>query len=88
MACALPLLATVSGGMPEYIRDASPYFVPISSNLPQDLAAGITALRADPARRAAMAAAGAAAARQYSPENYYRDFVALVHTVLQKGAAL
>ncbi len=88
MACALPLLATVSGGMPEYIRDASPYFVPISPNLPQDLAAGITALRADPARRAAMAAAGAAAARQYSPENYYRDFVALVHTVLQKGAAL
>ena len=87
MACALPLLATVSGGMPEYIRDASPYFVPISPNLPQDLAAGITALRADPARRAAMAAAGAAAARQYSPEAYYRDFVALVHAVLQKGAA-
>lgn len=88
MACALPLLATVSGGMPEYIRDASPYSVPISPNLPQDLAAGITALRADPARRAAMAAAGAAAARQYSPQAYYRDFVALVHTVLQKGAAL
>ena len=33
-------------------------------------------------------AAGAAAARQYSPQAYYRDFVALVHTVLQKGAAL
>ena len=87
MACGLPLLATRSGGMPEYIRAAAPYFVDITPNLPRDLAAGITALRGDAARRAAMAAAGAAAAQQYSPENYYRDFVALVHTVLQKGAA-
>lgn len=87
MACGLPLLATRSGGMPEYIRDASPYFVDITPDLPRDLAAGITALRGDAARRAAMAAAGAAAAQQYSPENYYRDFVALVHAVLQKGAA-
>ena len=87
MACGLPLLATRSGGMPEYIRAASPYFVDITPNLPRDLAAGITALRGDATRRAAMAAAGAAAARQYSPENYYRDFVALVHAVLQKGAA-
>ena len=87
MACGLPLLATRSGGMPEYIRAASPYFVDITPDLPRDLAEGITALRGDAARRAAMAAAGAAAAQQYSPENYYRDFVALVHTVLQKGAA-
>lgn len=87
MACGLPLLATRSGGMPEYIHAASPYFVDITPNLPRDLAAGITALRGDAARRAAMAAAGAAAAQQYSPENYYRDFVALVHAVLQKGAA-
>ena len=88
MACGLPLLATRSGGMPEYIRAASPYLVDITPNLPRDLAAGITALRGDATRRAAMAAAGAAAARQYSPQAYYRDFVALVHTVLQKGAAL
>ena len=87
MACGLPLLATRSGGMSEYIRTTSPYFVDITPNLPRDLAAGITALRGDAARRAAMAAAGAAAAQQYSPENYYRDFVALVHAVLQKGAA-
>ena len=87
MACGLPLLATRSGGMPEYIRAASPYLVDITPNLPRDLAAGITALRGDATRRAAMAAAGAAAARQYSPENYYRDFVALVHAVLQKGSA-
>lgn len=87
MACGLPLLATRSGGMPEYIRAALPYFVDITPNLPRDLAEGITDLRGDAARRAAMAAAGTAAAQQYSPENYYRDFVALVHAVLQKGAA-
>src|SRR5581483_947074 len=57
MACALPVVTTSAGGMREAVRDGVEGFV-VAPRQPGELAAALTTLWRDPARRQEMGAAG------------------------------
>lgn len=90
MACGCPVIATESGGLPEYLAGSRAILLPRSEvwedgqlrgvpgvpPLADTIARAILALKADPARAAAMAKAGREAAGRYAPETYYRTLLA------------
>ncbi|MBQ5754335.1 MAG: glycosyltransferase family 4 protein [Oscillospiraceae bacterium] len=90
MACGCPIIATNSGGMPEYLAgsgalllernirladDGTPEEISGAAPLPQSIAQAILELKADPARAAAMAAAGPQRAQAFSRRAYYESFI-------------
>jgi glycosyltransferase involved in cell wall biosynthesis len=62
LACGAPLIVSPRGGLPEVAGDAAVYANPDD---PAEIAAAITALAADPVRRAALSASGRDRARQF-----------------------
>ncbi len=75
MACGRPVLATRSGGMPEYLEGSQAVLVDRDRDVAKHLAWAIGMLRDHPDLRAAMGEAGAKAAQRYSVAAYYRNFV-------------
>ena len=88
MACGRPILATRSGGMPEYLEGSQAVLVERSENIADQLAWSIRMLYEHPALCAEMGAAGAKRAKDFSVERYYNEFVRIVHDVLQDGGAV
>jgi glycosyltransferase involved in cell wall biosynthesis len=62
IACGAPLIVSPRGGLPEVAGDAAVYANP---DAPDEIAAAILALAADPPRRAALSAAGRERARRF-----------------------
>ena len=62
IACGAPLIVSPRGGLPEVAGDASVYANP---DRPEEIAAAILALAADPARRETLSAAGRERARGF-----------------------
>src|SRR5579859_4232843 len=62
LACGAPLIVAPRGGLPEVAGDAAVYANP---DKPEEIAAAITALVMDPARRQALSAAGRERARRF-----------------------
>ena len=62
IACGAPLIVSPRGGLPEVAGAAAIYAEP---DAPGEIAAAILALAADPARRAALSAAGRERARRF-----------------------
>ena len=88
MACGRPVLATRSGGMPEYLDGSQAVLVERGENIADQLAWSIRMLYEHPALCAEMGAAGAKRAKDFSVERYYNEFVRIVHDVLQDGGAV
>ncbi|WP_295339391.1 glycosyltransferase family 4 protein [uncultured Subdoligranulum sp.] len=88
MACGRPVLATRSGGMPEYLEGSQAVLVERGENIADQLAWSIRMLYEHPALCAEMGAAGAKRAKDFSVERYYNEFVRIVHDVLQDGGAV
>ena len=88
MACGRPVLATRSGGMPEYLEGSQAVLVERGENIADQLAWSIRMLYEHPALCAEMGAAGAKRAKDFSVERYYNEFVRIVHNVLQDGGAV
>ena len=78
MACGRPVLATRSGGMPEYLEGSQAVLVDRDRDIAGQLTWAIEMLHEHPDLRAQMGEAGAAAAQRYSVSAYYRDFVSIV----------
>ncbi|MCX7383187.1 MAG: glycosyltransferase family 4 protein [Alphaproteobacteria bacterium] len=79
MACGAALIASARGGLPEVYGDAA---LAIDPENPADIAAALTALATDPARRAALAEAGHARAAQFDVAIAARRLDALRSDVL------
>ena len=79
MACGIPIIATESGGMPEYLAGSKALVLPRTPQLPQLLAQAIHQLYQSPQQCREMALAGTAVAQRYSPQAFYREFVAALH---------
>ena len=88
MACGRPVLATRSGGMPEYLEGSQAVLVERGDNIADQLAWSIRMLYEHPALCAEMGAAGTKRAQDFSVERYYKEFVRIVQDVLQNGGAL
>lgn len=88
MACGRPVLATRSGGMPEYLEGSQAMLVERGENIADQLAWSIRMLYEHPALCTEMGAAGAKRAKDFSVERYYNEFVRIVQDVLQNGGAV
>lgn len=78
MACGRPILATRSGGMPEYLAGSQAVLVDLNRDVAGQLAWAIEMLRDHPELRAEMGRAGAEAAKQFSVAAFYDNFVRIL----------
>jgi glycosyltransferase involved in cell wall biosynthesis len=83
-ACGAPLIVSPRGGLPEVAGDAAVYANP---DRPEDIAAAILALAADPARREALSVAGRERARQFDTKVAAARLAALRWEVLDPDGA-
>lgn len=81
MAAGCPVVAANSGGLPEYLQGSGAVLLDRTEALVPQLAQAIAALKDDPDRRRAMAAAGRARAAAFSPQRYYQTLVQLLNTL-------
>ena len=81
MAEGLPLIVTRSGGIPEYVGGDAALFVE-RDGIVNNLQKAILYLKEHPALRKQMAQAAQTQSRQYDESAYYRNFVRLMHTIL------
>ena len=88
MACGCPILATPSGGMPEYLDGSQAVLVERGDNIADQLAWSIRMLYEHPALCADMRSAGPRRAQDFSVELYYRDFVRIVQDVMENGGTV
>ena len=79
MACGRPVLATRSGGMPEYLDGSQAVLVDRDGNVAGQLSFAIRMLYEHPDLRAQMSTAGAKTAQRYSSARFYDDFVRIVY---------
>ena len=85
MACGRPVLATRSGGMPEYLQGSQAVLLDRGENLTDQIAWSIRMLYEHPALCAEMGAAGAKRAQEFSIQRYYDDFVRIVLDMTENG---
>ena len=78
MACGRPILATRSGGMPEYLAGSQAVLVDRSKNVTEQLTWAMDMLQEHPELRAEMGRAGAVAAQKFSVAAFYADFVRIL----------
>ena len=88
MACGCPILATRSGGMPEYLDGSQAVLVERGDNIADQLAWSIRMLYEHPALCADMRSAGPRRAQDFSVERYYHEFVRIVQDVMENGGTV
>jgi glycosyltransferase involved in cell wall biosynthesis len=76
MACGLPVISTAVGGVPDVVNEGVSGLLVPNGDEPA-LEAALASLRADPARAAALGAAGRAASRQHSAAVMLERYLAL-----------
>ena len=79
MACGRPVLATRSGGMPEYLEGSQAVLLDRDRDITGQLAWAIEMLRDHPDLCSRMGAAGAARAQKFSIANFYAAFVRILY---------
>ena len=85
MACGRPVLATRSGGMPEYLQGSQAVLVDQCEEVASQLAWSIRMLYEHPDLCRQMGEAGAKRGQDFSIAAYYNEFVAIVQDVLSAG---
>lgn len=78
LLCGLPIITTVSGGIPEYATDGSAILVERDSNLVENLAKEIEALLLDEGKRKEMSKKSIRVSQLLTLENYYKEFISLL----------
>ncbi|MDD4850698.1 MAG: glycosyltransferase family 4 protein [Gemmiger sp.] len=78
MACGRPLLATRSGGMPEYLQGSQAVLVDRGRGVAEQLAWAMDMLLEHPDMRAEMGRAGVVAAQKFSVATFYQKFVQIL----------
>ena len=79
MGCGRPVLATRSGGMPEYLDGSQAGVVVRVGYVAGQLSFAIRMLYEHPDLRAQMSTAGAKTAQRYSSARFYDDYVRIVY---------
>ena len=79
MGCGRPILATRSGGMPEYLDGSQAVLVDRDGDVAGQLSWAIRMLYEHPQLRAEMGAAGAKTAQKFSIPHFYEEFVRIIN---------
>lgn len=79
LTCGLPIITTVSGGIPEYAIEGSACFVNRDSNLIDNLACKIDLLLSDEKIRSEMSKNALKAAQNLTIEHYYQNFIHILN---------
>ncbi len=74
-ASSLPVVTTISGGIPEYSNPESQILLPIDTDLEQNLYQKLMDLHQNPQMRATIGKQNTEFARQFSKENFYKNFL-------------
>ena len=85
MGCGRPVLATRSGGMPEYLQGSQAVLVDRGPELAAQLSWAIRMLHEHPDLCAQMGAAGARAVQRFSTAAFYETFLHIVYDFLGLG---
>ena len=85
MGCGRPVLATRSGGMPEYLQGSQAILVDRGPELAAQLSWAIRMLHEHPDLCAQMGAAGARAAQRFSTAAFYETFLHIIYDFLGLG---
>lgn len=84
--CGLPIIATKSGGLPEYLDDQCSIIVDKGINVVNNLASAMKLLYVNGEKREKMSRAAFSRAKLYTQEKFYNDFVDTVeHYMKTKG---
>lgn len=78
LLCGLPIITTVSGGIPEYATNGSAVFVERDSYLVENLAKEIELLLLDDNKREEMSKKSISVSQLLTLENYYKAFIGLL----------
>ena len=85
MGCGRPVLATRSGGMPEYLQGSQAVLVDRGPELAAQLSWAIRMLHEHPDLCAQMGAAGARAGQRFSTAAFYETFLPILYDFLGLG---
>lgn len=80
LACGLPTIATLSGGMPEISSSEATLFVHKDKRLAIELKEAIIKLYSDEKQRKDMSLAALQLSEKYSRTHFYEDFYNLIHS--------
>lgn len=78
LLCGLPIITTVSGGIPEYATHGSAILIERDSNLVENLANEIQALLVDDVRRKEMSKKSLEVSKDLTLKVYYQNFIKLL----------
>lgn len=82
MASGLPIITTDRGGIGEYVSNECKIVTPDDENIVESMAAAMKTLVQDPEKRQQMGIAGIKRAKQFSKENYYKNFLEIVKNTI------
>lgn len=69
----LPLITTISGGIPEYVKSDATIFIPLDKNIVENLVHNITWLLEDKEKLATMKSLARKTVIKYNPQNYFTE---------------
>ena len=81
MASGLPIITTLSGGIPELVTNKNAFVLERDENLIQNMADKLDYLYENPNVRAEMGKESKKHSVKYSKENFYKNFVNLMDEV-------
>ena len=74
MAAGCPVIATQSGGLPEYVQGSDTILLPRNDQLCSQLAQSIVLIKEHPEQAAVMSQSGKECAKRFTTARYYSDF--------------
>lgn len=85
MMCGCPLIITKSGGMVEYISKKCSIQIDKGSEMVTELANAIVKMKNDKEKRHEMQILALECAKEYTKENYYKDFMKCLDKIREKN---
>lgn len=88
MSAGLPIIASVSGGLPEYVNAECAIFVERDNNMPINLARAVMKLYMDQGLRHSMSKAARKQSMRFTKAGYYNDFIDAIIDIMKEKMLL
>lgn len=85
LASGTPLIATCSGGLPEYVSSEEAILLKINKNLVDNIAKSVTYLCSDEEQAKILSGKGKTKVKEYSQEKYYNNYYNILSKILKNN---